>query len=109
MEATQARPQQLQRHHPSQPLARSQTQRLRPPHPHALLDPPLLDALRPVVFALHAFLDDADAVRLLRTSRTAALTLLSGYTFTSIFLPDSLASLRHLRACVRCTGFASAS
>ena len=59
---------------------------------------PLLDALRPLVPLFHPFLDDADAARLLRTSRTTALALLPGYTFsTHIFQPAYLASLLRLR------------
>ena len=46
---------------------------------------------------LPPFLDDADAARLLRTSRITALTLLPGHTFTShIFQPASLVTLRRL-------------
>ena len=60
--------------------------------------PPLLDALRPILPIFHSLLADADAARLLRTSRTAALALLPGYTFTThTFEPDFLPSLRRLR------------
>ena len=46
----------------------------------------------------HSLLADADAARLLRTSRTTALALLAGYTFTShTFEPTSLPSLCRLR------------
>ena len=59
---------------------------------------PLLNALSPVLPLLHSFLTDADAARLLRTSRAAALALLPGYTFRShIFYSDNLVSLRRLR------------
>ena len=58
----------------------------------------LLVALTPILPLLHAFLDDADAARLLRTSHTAALALLRGYVFTKhVFQPADLASLRRLR------------
>ena len=60
--------------------------------------PPLLDALWPVRTIVHSLLTDDDAARLLRTSRTTALTLLPRYTFSShIFQPASLLSLRRLR------------
>ena len=66
-----------------------------PPHPSAVT---VLDALHPLLTLFQPFLDDDDAARLLRTSRTAALALLPGYTFTShIFQPTSLASLLFLR------------
>ena len=59
---------------------------------------PFLDALAPVQSVFHPFLADADAARLLRTSRTAALALLPGYTFTRhIFQPSDVDSLRRLR------------
>ena len=58
----------------------------------------LLDALSPLLSLFQPFLDDADAARLLRTSRSTAIALLPGYTFTShIFEPLSLTSLRRLR------------
>ena len=60
--------------------------------------PPLLDALRPILPLLNPLLTDADVSLLLRTSRTTALALLPGYTFTShVFTPTSLGSLRRLR------------
>ena len=59
---------------------------------------PLLDALRPVLPLFHSLLADADAARLLRTSRSTALALLPGYTFTThIFQILSTSSLRCLR------------
>ena len=61
-------------------------------------NPPLLDALRPVLSLFHSLLADADAARLLRTSRTTALALLTGYTFSGhIYQPVSLPALCHLR------------
>ena len=73
---------------PSRPSQRERTQR----------STLTLDALRPVLSLFHPFLTDADAARLLRTSHTAALALLPGYTFTRhIFQPADLASLRRLR------------
>ena len=58
----------------------------------------LVDSLGPVLSIFHAFLADADAARLLRSSHTAALALLPGYTFAShIFQPSDLSSLRRLR------------
>ena len=63
------------------------------PHP-----PPLLDALRPILPLFHSLLSDADAARLLRTSRTTVLALLSGYSFNiHIFQPASVPSLCRLR------------
>ena len=54
--------------------------------------------MRPLRSAFQPFLTDENAARLLRTSHTAALTLLSGYPFTAhIFQPTSLHSLRRLR------------
>ena len=61
-------------------------------------NPPLLDALRPVLPIFHSLLDDADAARLLRTSRSTALALLPSYTFSgSMFEAASVASLCRLR------------
>ena len=75
----------------SQPLRRSRRVK-------AQSHPPLFDALRPLLPLFHALLPDDVAARLLRTSRTTALALLPGYTFTShIFRPASLASMRSLR------------
>ena len=69
------------------------SQRIRA-HSHS----PLLDALPPVLSAFHSFLSSDDAVRLLRTSRTAALALLPGYSFTChTFQPTCLVTLRRLR------------
>ena len=77
--------------HPQQPLPQSG-------HLQSSAPSPLLDALHPVLSLFHSLLTDADAARLLRSSRTAALTLLPSYTFTShIFKSVSLASLRRLR------------
>ena len=59
---------------------------------------PLLDYLQPVLPLFHSLLTKADAVRLLRTSRTSASALLSLYSATNhTFQPASLASLRLLR------------
>ena len=75
----------------SQPLRRSKRCRDK-------ASPPLLDALRPVLPLFHSLLADADAARLLRTSRSTALALLRGYTFTTpIFEAASVPSLRRLR------------
>ena len=75
----------------SQPLRRSQRIRARSVAP-------LLDALRPILPHFHSFLTDDNAARLLRTSRTAAVTLLPSYTFTShTFKLASLDCLRRLR------------
>ena len=69
-----------------------------PSSPPSLSSHPLLAALRPLLSLLHPLLSDADAARLLRTSRTTALALLPSYTFTShTFQPASLSSLRRLR------------
>ena len=77
----------------SQPLHRSARVRCR-----AITSSPLLDALTPLLPLFHPFLNDHDAARLLRTSRTTALALLPSYAFTShMFRPASLASLRRLR------------
>ena len=85
------RRQQLQPH-PEPQLRRSQLHRV-PCSPQALLD-----ALTPILPLFHSFLSDADAARLLRTSRTVALALLPGYAFTShTFEPASDDSLLRLR------------
>ena len=82
------------------PGADSGSEYLRP-SPRAL--PCVIDVLRPVVSLFQPFLADADAARLLRTSRTAALALLAGHVFRShTFQPTSLASLIRLRdLCLR--------
>ena len=83
----------------SQPLHRSQRCRDR-------VNPPLLDALRPVLPLFHSLLADADAARLLRTSRTTALALLPGYAFAShTFEAASLSSLCNLRDLCLTYGF----
>ena len=82
----------------SHPQRRSARIRLTASPPATPPLPPLLDPSTPILPLLHTFLDDADAARLLRTSRTAALALLSGYAFTShTFQPTSLIALRRLR------------
>ena len=55
--------------------------------PVPITSPPLLNALHPILPVFHSFLADADAARLLRTSRTAAMTLLPGYAFTNHIFP----------------------
>ena len=92
------RRQQPQRNHRDHHLHESQRPRRRSARLTARAHPPLLDALRPLLSHLHSFLSDDDAARLLRTSRTTALTLLPSYAFTRhVFQPASLASLRRLR------------
>ena len=67
--------QQLQPLH-QQPLRRSQ-------RIGAQSSPTLLDALHPVISILLSLISDDDAARVLRTSRTAALTPLPGNAFAS--------------------------
>ena len=82
-------------HDMSAPRARGRSLPCHSNIPHSC---PLLHALQPIVPHFHPFLADADAARLLRSSRSAALCLLQGYAFTShLFEPADLASLLRLR------------
>jgi hypothetical protein len=60
---------------------------------------PLISSLHPVRLLLHAFLTDDDGARLLRVSRTTALSLLAGFTFQQhVFLGDSQLQLQRMTA-----------
>ena len=85
----------MQRH--SEGVCASSSSLLRSERLPPLSTAPLHDALRPVLPLFQPFLTDADAARLLRTSRTTALTLLPCYTFrTHTFDIASAASLQTL-------------
>ena len=63
------------------------------------LPSPLLTVLGPVHRCLHPFLDDGDAARVLRVSRSVAMALLSGYAFAShVFHPSSAAHVQQTTA-----------
>ena len=71
--------------------------------PFCLSPPPsshrLLAVLSPVRRLFQPFLTDDDAARLLRVGRTAALSLLPGFTFRShVFLPETEGQLWRLKA-----------
>ena len=58
-----------------------------------------LSVLFPIRTLLHPLLSDDDAARLLRVSRTTAIHLLTGYTFTRhVFQPDSVAAMWSMKA-----------
>ena len=59
------------------------------------LGPCLLPLLQPVRHCLHSFLSDVDAARLMQTSRSTTIDLLTGFAFIShVFIPQDAAQLK---------------